>query len=90
MKKEIEERYKKTKFAKGGGSCFECCDYEEMDTELREFIQREVEKAIQQERERINEQLKRKIIAYVGNSERDKIRNELILEIQDIIKTLKQ
>ena len=55
MKKEIEERYKKTKFAKGGGSCFECCDYEEMDIELREFVQEEINKARQQERERIKQ-----------------------------------
>jgi hypothetical protein len=33
------EAYQNTKFAKGGGACFECCDYEGMDIELRDFLQ---------------------------------------------------
>ena len=61
MNKEIKERYKKTKFAKGGGSCFECCDYEEMDTEIREFVQKEIEEAIKQERERIIEEIEKRM-----------------------------
>ena len=30
------KQFKDTKFAKNGGSCFECCDYEEMYKELAE------------------------------------------------------
>jgi len=37
MKKIIED-FNKTKFAREGGSCFECCDYEAMDKELRDLI----------------------------------------------------
>jgi len=33
----MEESFEKTKFAKGGGTCFECCDYEGMYTELKEL-----------------------------------------------------
>ena len=32
--KERREEFEKTKFAKGGGSCFECCDYEGMRGQL--------------------------------------------------------
>jgi hypothetical protein len=35
---EWEKRFAETKFAKGGGSCFECCDYEGMYNELKSFI----------------------------------------------------
>lgn len=35
---EWEEKFKFTKFAKGGGSCFECCDYEGMYADLLIFI----------------------------------------------------
>ena len=36
--KEILEKFKSSKFAKEGGSCFECCDYEEMYADLKQFI----------------------------------------------------
>lgn len=42
---DIEEEFNKTKFAKGGGSSFECSDYEGMDTELRAFLKKHIEKA---------------------------------------------
>jgi len=35
--KEIKQ-FDKTKFVKKGGSCFECCDYEEMYSDLKTFI----------------------------------------------------
>ena len=39
MKKEkILEEFKKTIFAKSGGTCFECCDYEAMYSDLEKFI----------------------------------------------------
>lgn len=37
IEKFIEE-FEKTRFAKDGGSAFECSDYEEMYIELKEFI----------------------------------------------------
>jgi hypothetical protein len=33
-----KEEFDKTKFAKNGGSCFECCDYEEMKKDLQYLI----------------------------------------------------
>ena len=36
--KKIIGEFKGTKFAKEGGSCFECCDYEGMYVELKSFI----------------------------------------------------
>ncbi len=38
MKHEWEKEFENTTFAKGGGSCFECCDYEGMYTDLKDFI----------------------------------------------------
>lgn len=34
---ERERAFDETKFAKGGGSSFECSDYEDMYTELKSF-----------------------------------------------------
>lgn len=33
----IEKEFANTKFARGGGACFECCDYEGMYTDLLSF-----------------------------------------------------
>lgn len=33
--KEGGKEFENTKFSKGGGSCFECCDYENMYIELK-------------------------------------------------------
>ena len=38
LTEKIIEEFKGTKFAKEGGSCFECCDYEGMYVELKSFI----------------------------------------------------
>ena len=94
-KEKWEERYNKTKFAKSGGACFECCEYEKMDTELRGFIQWEIEQALQQERERIIEELESRIetpmFAETADLTEAKIRRDAKNElIEDIIKTLKQ
>ena len=35
---EMEKKFRGTKFAKGGGLCFECCDYEGMWDDLEDFI----------------------------------------------------
>lgn len=40
-----EDRFAKTKFAKGGGSSFECSDYEGMYADLKSFIAAELAKA---------------------------------------------
>ena len=87
MNKEIKERYKKTKFAKGGGSCFECCDYEEMDTEIREFVQKEIEEAIKQERERIIEEIEKQGVI-ISKGELPKAIHGLLIDI-DKIKNIK-
>ena len=56
-----KERFKKTKFAKSGGSSFECSDYEGMYSDLLNFISLELkaqEKRLNEEFEkRMNEQL---------------------------------
>lgn len=35
---KVIKEFKKTKFAREGGSCFESCDYEEMFADLKFFI----------------------------------------------------
>jgi hypothetical protein len=42
------ERYQQTKFAKGGGSSFECSDYEGMDADMQAFIQQEKDKSYEE------------------------------------------
>lgn len=36
----IEKEFANTKFARGGGACFECCDYEGIYTDLLSFTHR--------------------------------------------------
>lgn len=36
--KDMEREFEETLFAKGGGSCFECCDYEGMYNDLKSFL----------------------------------------------------
>lgn len=49
----IEKEFKKTKFAKGGGVCFECCDYEGMYDDLLSFIRKLLSQAREEERQNI-------------------------------------
>jgi len=35
---DIEKEFKKTKFGKNGGGCFECCEYEEMYSDILSFF----------------------------------------------------
>lgn len=35
---ELKEKIKQTKFFKNGGSCFECCEYEEMCEEILSLL----------------------------------------------------
>ena len=51
--KDSDKRLAKTKFAKGGGSCFECCDYESMYSELESFLHQELDRARKEERKTI-------------------------------------
>jgi hypothetical protein len=46
------EKFRNTKFAKGGGACFECCDYEAMYSELEALFASEIAAATARERER--------------------------------------
>ena len=45
--KDFDKEFSKTKFAKNGGSCFECCDYEEMYDELKSFFHSQLEKILE-------------------------------------------
>jgi len=49
----IEEIIKEIKFVKEGGSCFECCDYEEMVKDLKEKLEAFEKKTLEEERNRI-------------------------------------
>ena len=42
---ELRKRFESTKFAKEGGSCFECCDYEGMLEDQWRFLVSEIEQA---------------------------------------------
>lgn len=44
--KTFDERFAETKFAKEGGSCFECCDYEGMYVDLKSFLKQEIADAL--------------------------------------------
>lgn len=55
VKEKIEKEFEKTKFAKGGGSCFECCDYEEMYDDLLESLF----KALKTERDEFREKIEK-------------------------------
>ena len=47
------ERLKETKFAKEGGSCFECCDYDGMYADLEVFLTHSLLNLIKEVREEI-------------------------------------
>jgi hypothetical protein len=51
--KDSDKRLAKTKFAKSGGSCFECCDYESMYSELKSFLHQELDRARKEIRKEI-------------------------------------
>ena len=46
MKQNWEKQFDETKFAKGGGCCFECCDYEGMYLDLKSFIASQRQQAV--------------------------------------------
>ena len=45
---DIINKFDETKFAKEGGSCFECCDYEGMYLDLKSFLHSEIEKLLEE------------------------------------------
>ena len=53
LKSEILKSFEETKFAKGGGSCFECSDYEGMYVDLKSFLSESMDEIKQGERERL-------------------------------------
>ena len=55
---ELRKRFESTKFAKEGGSCFECCDYEAMLEEQWAFLISEIEQAERAKVEEVIEELK--------------------------------
>ena len=59
---DVMQEFHKTKFAREGGSCFECCDYEGMMEDLKSFICSAMARAVK------SLDLKRdKIISVVGD-----------------------
>ena len=87
---EQEERFKETVFVKNGGSCFECCDYEEMYAGLIYFIQQEIVSAVEEER---NIQSKLREIAINNiitdtNIARQEERKHIVEIIEDYFKDL--
>jgi len=59
-KQTLEDRFEKTRLSKEGGSCFECCDYEEIREDMLAFIKAELE-ANNKEWERRIKGMRRKI-----------------------------
>lgn len=51
-----EERLRKTALFRMGGSCFECCEYEEICEDMACFVNREIQSAVEAERRRISEE----------------------------------
>ena len=67
LTEEILKDYCKTNFAKGGGSCFECCDYEGMDMELQDFIKQAISRTAESLKEAIKvEERKHKVFKCNG------------------------
>ena len=54
-KQTWEERFAQSKFAKSGGACFECCDYEAMYDDLKSFIAEELKRREEECAKEINE-----------------------------------
>jgi len=50
-----KEEFDKTKLATQGGSCWECCDYEDMVLEMEQFISSLLEKQKQEYEDTIME-----------------------------------
>lgn len=44
----VRKAFEATIFAKGGGACFECCDYESMYEDLLQFIAAQRESAVRE------------------------------------------
>ncbi len=89
FEEETKAEFAKTLFAKGGGSCFECCDYEGMYSDLQFFIAashtRLIEKVIEMvegEREKVR----------CGKCDGAKIlsHTQRCAALETIIKTLKE
>ena len=65
-----EERYKQTKLFKQGGSCWECCEYEELVDEMRDFISQLLSDVRREERE--------KFLEILGEDETPNLENLLV------------
>ena len=52
IKERAEKEFLKTKFAKNGGLCFECCDYECMYSQLLSILLQQIELAYKQGKEK--------------------------------------
>jgi len=61
---KISNKFDETKFAKSGGSCFECCNYEEMYGELKSLFYSQ-DKALEF-RTKENEELTKRVLSAEG------------------------
>lgn len=64
-KEGIKERFDKTIFGKGGGWCFECCDYEAMYDDLLVFTEKEISLALLEKAEKMDKSIRQDIKNYV-------------------------
>jgi len=91
-KEKWEKGFEKTKFAKGGGCCFECCDYEGMYNDLKDFIRQLLETAKQQERARIMKELREWVMSGKNQIEIDSGNDcwrQWVIKVEDILSLLK-
>jgi hypothetical protein len=71
LQKHARERFGYTKFAKGGGACFECLDYEGMYGDLETFLDSEIRIAVESVVEEIDSKLYDMVAYKIGPDEWD-------------------
>lgn len=96
--KQMEKEFRNTKFARSGGSCFECCEYEEMWDDLIVFIKDYTRTLLESFGEEIigkdDEEVVywrekfRDLEAECDNSSRNYLRSEQRLKMKEIISSI--
>jgi len=85
--KDFDKEFSKTKFAKNGGSCFECCDYEEMYDELKQFFHSKLEKILEEVRKCVPENESENGILYDMHSQGfNSCREQMIKNLKGLLK----
>ena len=82
---EQMKEFDETKFSKGGGACFECCDYEGMYMELKSFIHSYTRMIIRS----VAKELIGEDEDYRGHSAVNDFKAEQRLKVKEIITILK-